>query len=58
MKVWWVIGWDDYYPGVDNFRSSFASKEEAEEWIKEEIEKNRSHVECDHYEVINISNRL
>lgn len=54
MKIWWVLGWDKYYPGVDNFVKSFSTKEEAEEWIKLE----RHDHSCERYDIINISERL
>lgn len=54
MKIWWVLGWDQYYPGVDNFCASFISKEEAQEWIENE----RHDHSWDKYTIINISERL
>lgn len=54
MKIWWVIGWDNYYPGVDNFCASFSTEEEAEGWIKLE----RHDHSYENYTVINISGRL
>jgi hypothetical protein len=56
MKIWWVLGWDDYYPGVDNFCSSFLTEDEADAYI--EKQKQTRYPEHQRYEVVNISNRL
>jgi len=55
MKVWWVLGSDQYYPSLDNFCASFLTKEEADQWVWNE--QNHDH-SLDFYRVINISNRL
>lgn len=55
MRIWWVLGSDNYYPGIDNFCASFSTEEEARAWIVEEKTK-RDHY--DYYIVINISERL
>lgn len=55
MKVWWVLGWHDYYPDVDNFCASCLTEEEAKEWIQLELTHDRR---CDRYQIINISTRL
>ena len=54
MKIWWVLGWHDYYPDVDNFCESFLTEEEAETWIRNEHHDHS----CDRYKIINISGRL
>lgn len=54
-KIWWVLGWDSYYPGVDNFIGSFYTEEEAEEYIV--LQKSLKRY-IENYKVINISNRL
>jgi hypothetical protein len=55
MKVWWVYAWDQYYPLWDNFVASFATEEEANEYVR--LESNYDHA-SDHYRVINITSRL
>lgn len=56
MKVWWVLGWDDYYPGVDNFCGSFLTEEEADAYIEEQ--KQTKYPKYQRYCVENISERL
>lgn len=56
LKVWWVFGWDNYYPGVDNFECSFYTKEEADQWIKER--KAQKGFSYDNYTITNIEERL
>lgn len=36
MKVWWVIGYDTYYPGggLSDVLETFETKEEAEQYAK------------------------
>ena len=36
MKVWWVFGYDEYYPGggLGDLRDSFLTEEEAKEFAK------------------------
>ena len=52
MKVYWVLGYDDYYPCGDNFLESFDNEGDAQEYISQQ---NKYY---DHYEIVNISNRL
>jgi len=52
MKIYWVLGYDQYYPLADNFMDSFETYEEAAEYAAKRP-GNR-----DHYNVINISDRL
>jgi hypothetical protein len=54
MKTWWVLAWDTYYPSSDNFKESFHTQEEAEDYVKEMQES----ATYDHYDVVDISNRL
>lgn len=37
MKVFWVLAWDQYYPGgrLNNVESTWATREEAEKRVKE-----------------------
>jgi hypothetical protein len=59
MRVWWVIGYDQYYPHPDNFVASFATKDEAKDFI---INKNKvdnyDNYRSDFYDIINITDRL
>ena len=34
MNIWWVFGYDNYYPcgGLDDLRGSFPTEEEAKEF--------------------------
>ena len=57
QKVWWVLGYDTYYPSADNFRKSFATEEEAQQYIID-ISESESWSRYDIYKVINISDRL
>lgn len=58
MKIWWVLGWDQYYPTYDNFKASFETFEEANEYV-ENIKKSDGYYYIqDHYEIINIEDRL
>lgn len=36
MKVFWVLGWDQYYPaaGLGNVLNTFETREEANEYVK------------------------
>jgi hypothetical protein len=52
MKVFWVLGWDQYYPRRDNFLASFDNEKDARQFIYEQGDY------WDNYEVINISHRL
>jgi len=55
MKVYWVLGYDQYYPGRDNFNESFETYEEAEAYVEREKTKDYPR---DYYDIINISDRL
>jgi len=55
MKVFWVLGWDRYYPEEDNFLKSFQTYDEAQEFIDNCL-VNPNHY--DRYDIINISERL
>lgn len=55
MKVFWVIGYDWYYPGSDNFEASFETYEEAQAYV--ESEKSKEYP-LDEYEIIDITDRL
>ncbi len=55
MKVFWVLGYDRYYPCGDNFQASFETREEAENYV--DIEK-RGAWPCDFYDIIDITDRL
>lgn len=52
MRIWWVIGYDNYYPNSDNFLASFCTEQEAYVFVKEQ------HRRYNHYDVINIQDRL
>lgn len=52
MKVFWVYGYDIYYPRVDNFLASFDNENDAEEYI------SRQNHYYDNYMIVNISHRL
>lgn len=34
LTPFWVLGWDQYYPYVDNFVAAFETREEAEQFIE------------------------
>jgi hypothetical protein len=52
MKIFWVLGWDQYYPCDDNFLASFDNEGDAQEYISLQDKY------FDHYEIVNISDRL
>ena len=57
MKIWWVLSWDQYYPGscLSNVDSTWETKEEAEIRV-EQIKRGDW---CpDYVEVKNVSNLL
>lgn len=72
MKIWWVVGWDNYYPeaSLDNVIDTFATEQEAIEFagnIKQHghyisYEYNSKMISYNrHYEkveVINVSDKL
>ena len=68
MKIFWVIGYDRYYPSGDNFQKSFETREEAvsyRDYLDSIREKRRNGEEChedlylfDFYEIIDVSDRL
>ncbi len=58
LKVWWVLGWDKYYPRPDNYVASFFTKEEAEAFIVKKASGAISDTRSDHYEVVNVASRL
>lgn len=51
MKIFWVLGWDQYYPNDDNFLASFDNENDAQKFVD-------SHDRFDYYEIVNISDRL
>lgn len=55
MKVFWVLGWDQYYPEEDNFLKSFETFDEARKYIDVCLENSNYH---DRYDIINVSQRL
>jgi len=55
VSFWWVLGWDTYYPGVDNYLASFRTKEDAQDYILEHTQKQNR---CDNYLVVDVSARL
>jgi len=55
MKTYWVLAYDQYYPGGDNFLESFHTYEEAEEYVESEKAKEYPR---DRYNIIDISGRL
>ena len=56
MKVFWVLGYDWYYPGGDNFEASFETYEEAQAYA--DNERANAVYPLDEYEIINITDRL
>jgi hypothetical protein len=67
MKVFWVLGYDGYYPNSDNFMASFATIEEAQAYADSKPSKypesddelsDMPWSKYDHYQVIDISDRL
>jgi hypothetical protein len=52
MKLFWVLGWDQYYPNIDNFLASFDNEADAQEYISQQ---NKYY---DFYKIVNISDRL
>ncbi len=56
MKNWWILAYDYYYPGADNFHASFSSEEEAVDYLEDLFETGQD--SYDSYEIINISDRL
>ena len=58
MKVFWVLGFDTYYPAGDNFEASFETREEAEAFVVGERAKEYESFMYEHYIIINISHRL
>lgn len=48
MRVYAVIGYDDYYPGGDNVIGIYFSEERAEEVLEEHRRKGRR----DNYEIV------
>ena len=55
MKVFWVLGWDRYYPEEDNFLESFETFGEAQKHI-DTCRDISGHF--DRYDIIDISGRL
>lgn len=55
MKVFWVLGWDRYYPAEDNFLKSFDTLEEAQKYIDVCLQVAHHY---DRYDIIDISGRL
>lgn len=53
MKFWWVFSYDTYYPdgGVRDLRGKFASKEEADKYIRDE---KATGDEREVYDIINV----
>jgi hypothetical protein len=58
MKVFWVLGFDTYYPAGDNFEASFETREEAEAFVASEQAKEYEYYMNEHYKIIDISDRL
>ena len=56
MKVFWVLGWDRYYPEEDNFLKSFETLKEAQKYIDDY--SGLSAYPYDRYDIIDISGRL
>ena len=56
MKIYWVIGYNRYYPGRDNFRASFETREQAEDYISN-LNPSTEYV-YEKYDIIDISDRL
>ena len=54
MNIWWVFGYDNYYPcgGLDDLRGSFPTEEEAKEFA------SSIYSGWDVVEVINITEHL
>ena len=62
MKVYWVLGYDNYYPSYDNFEASFETYEEAQAYVESEQAKEYTLDEdgfvYEHYKIIDITDRL
>ena len=53
MKIYWVLSYEDYYPEGDNYVASFATLEEAKEYVAaQEVGKYHN------YDIVDISDRL
>ena len=53
MKIYWVLSYEDYYPEGDNYVASFATLEEAREYVaSKELYLNHN------YDIVDISARL
>ena len=53
MKIYWVLSYEDYYPEGDNYVASFATLEEAKEYVAaQEVD------EYHNYDIVDISDRL
>jgi len=58
MKVFWVFGWDQYYPNDDNFLASFDNESDAQRFVTEHSKHYEYRLRYDHYEIVNIADRL
>lgn len=54
MKVFWVLGWDSYYPRRDNFVAAFDNFTDAQVFVDEQVTTDN----YDNYEIVNIAHRL
>ena len=57
MKIYWVLGYEGYYPSGDNFDASFETYEEAKAYVESENAKAK-HSSYDIYDIVDISDRL
>jgi hypothetical protein len=56
LKVWWLLGGDNYYPSDDNFIESYLTEKEA--YVEKERLEATAKKYGKWYEVINIEGRL
>lgn len=55
MKIYWVLSYDNYYPQGDNYVASFATLEEAKEYVARQAFGSYL---FDNYDIVDISDRL
>ena len=59
MKIYWVLSYDNYYPQDDNYEASFATMEEAKEYVVMMTSASaRGTGFFDNYDIVDISDRL
>ena len=53
MKIYWVLSYEHYYPEGDNYVASFATLEEAKEYVASQEDESYHN-----YDIVDISDRL